>query len=96
MELGATVCKPVGPDCAACPVRGACRAHAEWQVRQVLCEGLRAIRVAAKQSQCSGIVLGVARGLMHTLPVLMRPTTFSRPCTSGTFCGIAVHHISTL
>ncbi|GIL53085.1 hypothetical protein Vafri_8774 [Volvox africanus] len=31
MELGATVCRPVNPNCAACPVRGACRAAAEWE-----------------------------------------------------------------
>ncbi|GLI59815.1 hypothetical protein VaNZ11_001782 [Volvox africanus] len=31
MELGATVCRPINPDCAACPVRGACRAAAEWE-----------------------------------------------------------------
>jgi A/G-specific adenine glycosylase len=27
MELGATICTPRAPDCAACPVRGACQAH---------------------------------------------------------------------
>ncbi|GLC33575.1 hypothetical protein PLESTM_000086500 [Pleodorina starrii] len=31
MELGATVCRPVNPDCAGCPARGVCRAAAEWQ-----------------------------------------------------------------
>ncbi|EFJ45303.1 hypothetical protein VOLCADRAFT_118405 [Volvox carteri f. nagariensis] len=30
MELGATVCRPVNPSCAACPVRGVCRAVADW------------------------------------------------------------------
>jgi len=28
MELGATICLPSSPDCAACPVNGACRARA--------------------------------------------------------------------
>ncbi|GFR49464.1 hypothetical protein Agub_g11524, partial [Astrephomene gubernaculifera] len=31
MELGATVCRPVNPDCAACPVRRVCRAAAAWE-----------------------------------------------------------------
>ncbi|PNW86324.1 hypothetical protein CHLRE_02g082000v5 [Chlamydomonas reinhardtii] len=30
MELGATVCRPVNPDCSACPARPVCRAAAEW------------------------------------------------------------------
>lgn len=29
MELGATVCRPVNPECGACPVKGACKAYAE-------------------------------------------------------------------
>jgi A/G-specific adenine glycosylase len=29
MELGARICTPRNPDCPACPVRRACRAHAE-------------------------------------------------------------------
>ncbi len=29
MELGETVCTPVGPDCPGCPVRRACRAYRE-------------------------------------------------------------------
>lgn len=29
MDLGATLCRPTAPDCAACPWRGACRAHAQ-------------------------------------------------------------------
>lgn len=31
MELGATVCRPLNPDCEACPVRSVCRADAEWK-----------------------------------------------------------------
>jgi adenine-specific DNA glycosylase len=30
MELGATVCKPANPDCAACPLAGVCGARAAW------------------------------------------------------------------
>ena len=29
MELGATVCTPQSPSCSSCPVRSACKAHAE-------------------------------------------------------------------
>jgi len=29
MELGRTVCKSKNPDCASCPLKGGCRAHAE-------------------------------------------------------------------
>lgn len=29
MELGATVCRPVGPDCGGCPLREGCKAYAE-------------------------------------------------------------------
>jgi adenine-specific DNA glycosylase len=29
MELGSQVCKPVSPDCVACPLRSACKAYAE-------------------------------------------------------------------
>lgn len=29
MELGSQVCKPVNPDCAACPLRSGCKAHLE-------------------------------------------------------------------
>lgn len=29
MELGATVCRPTGPDCAGCPLQPACHAYAE-------------------------------------------------------------------
>lgn len=32
MDLGATVCTPRRPDCAACPVQGTCLAHARAQV----------------------------------------------------------------
>jgi A/G-specific adenine glycosylase len=31
MELGATVCKPVNPDCSSCPISGICQAYAAWQ-----------------------------------------------------------------
>lgn len=29
MELGSQVCKPVNPDCAACPLKPACKAYQE-------------------------------------------------------------------
>lgn len=32
MELGALVCKPAAPDCAACPVGKLCKAHAEGSI----------------------------------------------------------------
>jgi len=32
MELGSQVCKPVSPDCAACPLQAACKAYAELSV----------------------------------------------------------------
>lgn len=35
MELGALVCKPSRPDCAACPVRAVCRAFHEGKTHQV-------------------------------------------------------------
>ena len=31
MELGATVCKPVNPECGSCPISGICQANAAWQ-----------------------------------------------------------------
>lgn len=31
MELGATVCRPVNPQCGACPVSHSCRAHEAWE-----------------------------------------------------------------
>jgi A/G-specific adenine glycosylase len=31
MELGALVCRPLGPDCASCPVRAHCRAYAQGE-----------------------------------------------------------------
>ena len=38
MELGSQICKPVSPDCAACPLRSACKAHAELSALPQ-CEG---------------------------------------------------------
>lgn len=35
MELGATVCTPVGPRCLLCPVRAQCRASAEGRVDEI-------------------------------------------------------------
>lgn len=37
MELGSQVCKPVAPDCAACPVRAGCRAYAEVSQDRFIC-----------------------------------------------------------
>lgn len=34
MELGATVCRPTGPDCSGCPLQTACHAYAEVSCRQ--------------------------------------------------------------
>ncbi|WVF71648.1 A/G-specific adenine glycosylase [Kwoniella sp. CBS 6097] len=33
MELGSQVCKPVSPDCAACPIQSACNAYKELSTR---------------------------------------------------------------
>ena len=35
MELGATVCTPLGPRCSECPVRECCRAHAQGLVNSI-------------------------------------------------------------
>jgi A/G-specific adenine glycosylase len=35
MELGATVCTPRSPDCAACPIAGACRARTEGRTLEL-------------------------------------------------------------
>jgi A/G-specific adenine glycosylase len=35
MELGATVCSKQTPDCARCPLRSHCRAHAEGRTREL-------------------------------------------------------------
>ena len=42
MELGATVCLPREPRCAACPVAAFCRARAEGSTRQLPVKGARA------------------------------------------------------
>lgn len=34
MELGQTTCRPLSPDCTACPIAGACRARAEGTVHR--------------------------------------------------------------
>ncbi|MGV3617571.1 MAG: A/G-specific adenine glycosylase [Fimbriimonas sp.] len=35
MELGATVCKPVKPDCTRCPLEGRCVARQTWRVDEL-------------------------------------------------------------
>jgi A/G-specific adenine glycosylase len=35
MELGALICKPRNPDCAACPIRRYCRAYREGRVNEL-------------------------------------------------------------
>lgn len=35
MELGATVCKPVKPDCTRCPLEGRCVARQTWRVEEL-------------------------------------------------------------
>jgi A/G-specific adenine glycosylase len=35
MELGATVCKPVKPDCTQCPLEGRCVARQTWRVDEL-------------------------------------------------------------
>jgi len=35
MELGATVCKPVKPDCTKCPLEGQCVARQTWRVDEL-------------------------------------------------------------
>jgi A/G-specific adenine glycosylase len=35
MELGATVCKPVAPDCRSCPLSGRCVAFQSWRIDEL-------------------------------------------------------------
>jgi A/G-specific adenine glycosylase len=71
MELGATVCTPIGPGCEACPLRSQCRARA-LGIADVLPEGRarRApvnVKVAAALVERDGRVLLVRRPEGHLL-----------------------------
>jgi A/G-specific adenine glycosylase len=62
MELGATVCTPAAPRCAACPLRASCRAHAEACVDEIPAPKTRVARkdlvlVAACLRRADGAVL---------------------------------------
>jgi A/G-specific adenine glycosylase len=73
MELGATVCVPRRPACAACPVHGHCRAAAEG-IADRLPEG-RARRAPARVTVAAAIVESEGRLLMvrrREGPVLSR------------------------
>ena len=62
MELGATVCTPAAPKCAACPLRSMCRAHAEGRADEIPAPKKRAARrelvlVCARVVRADGAVL---------------------------------------
>ena len=78
MDLGATICTPRRPDCAACPVAAACRARAEDRVDAFPVKPAKPVKPTrrgyAYWLECSGEVLLVTRpakgllGGMRALP----------------------------
>ncbi len=50
MELGATVCKPVNPECPKCPVQAWCGAHQSGRVSEFPAKGIRRKAIQMKQS----------------------------------------------
>ena len=59
MDLGATVCTPRDPQCPACPLRSACRAHASASV-QVYPVKTRKLKRSRRENWCLWISLGDA------------------------------------
>ncbi|WVQ99230.1 A/G-specific adenine glycosylase [Kwoniella sp. CBS 9459] len=65
MELGSQVCKPVSPDCAACPMQSACNAYKELSSRPPA----PAISKTADCTLCAPIPLSPATDMIPSVQV---------------------------
>jgi len=67
MELGQRVCKPRNPRCAACPLRGYCRAYAAGTVAQ------RPVRAARAALPHVDVAAGIIRDAQQRILLAQRP-----------------------
>jgi len=86
MELGATVCAPAAPKCAACPLRSMCRAHATGRVDEIPAPKKKAARkelvlVCARVVRADGAVLLEQRARGGLWGGLWQPPTVE--CADG-------------
>jgi len=98
MELGATVCTPRAPDCAHCPVRTLCRAHASGRVDRFPPvpprRAPRAVHVAAAWIERDGRVL-VVRRAGRLLEGLWEPPSLEQDGARGARTALE-RHVRTL
>jgi A/G-specific adenine glycosylase len=77
MELGATICTPLNPQCAVCPVRSACYAYREVQQRKRPCD------LTADELTTDSSAAAAAPNSPIVIDIEELPPTSSAP-TSGT------------
>jgi len=87
MELGAIVCTPRSPRCGACPIRAACRAHAEGSTDRIpsppRTKAPRLVRVRSIVVRRGDSVLLVQRPAEGMWPSMWEPPALARAPSTG-------------
>jgi A/G-specific adenine glycosylase len=96
MDLGATICRPRGPDCAACPLNSECAAYASGEPERFPGPKRKAVRPSrygiaywTERNGCLWLVRRPARGMLGGMAALPGPEWTDEPAT-----GPALGHIT--
>jgi A/G-specific adenine glycosylase len=101
MDLGATICRPRAPDCAACPLQGGCIAFASLEPERFPAPKRKSVRPTrhgiahwTERNGCIWLVRRPAKGMLGGMAALPGPEWTDAPQPAGPVLG-RVHHVFT-
>ena len=98
MDLGATICRPRAPDCAACPLKSQCAAHASGEPERFPGRKRKTIRPVrfgiafwTERDGCIWLMRRPARGMLGGMAALPGPEWTGESVTAGSTLGHVSH-----
>ena len=98
MDLGATICRPRGPDCSACPLNPDCAAHASGEPERYPGPKRKTVRPVrfgiacwTERNGCVWLIRRPAKGMLGGMAALPGPDWTGEPAVSGPVLGHVTH-----